>query len=125
MQIQAIRMFSPCREAILAQSASNCRRSRVKNCVTKLQRGRSMPGTRRFIPLFLLLATACAGAQSVPPADASQQPATPASSPADTSQQPTAPASSQPPSPASAGSDSTADNGSDADDRGAKEKPAD
>ena len=70
-----------------------------------------MPSTRRFIPLFLLLAAALAGTQSVPPAD--------------TSQQPTAPASSPVPSPANAASGSNADNGSHANDRHAKEKPAD
>lgn len=74
-----------------------------------------MPSTRQFIPLFVLLAAAFAGAQSVPPAD--------------TSQQQTAPASTAAPSPADAASgsktDNGADNGTDADDRHAKEKPAD
>lgn len=74
-----------------------------------------MPGTRRFIPLVLFLSTAFTSAQSVPPADTSQQPTTPVNSPA--------------PSAANASSDSTPDNGanigSDADDRHAKEKPAD
>jgi hypothetical protein len=76
-----------------------------------------MPGTRRFIPIFLLLAAAFAGAQSVPPADTSRQPAAPANAPAETSQQPN--------TPANAAGDSQADNGSNADDRQAKEKPAD
>lgn len=76
-----------------------------------------MPSTRRFIPIFLLLAAAFAGAQSVPPADTSRQPAAPANAPAETSQQPN--------TPANAAGDSQADNGSNADDRQAKEKPAD
>src|SRR5580693_6973353 len=70
-----------------------------------------MPSTRRFTPLFLLLAIAFAGAQSVHPADTSEQPTAPASSPAS--------------SPANAAGSSKADIGSDIDDRHAKEKPAD
>ncbi len=70
-----------------------------------------MTSARRFIPLCLLLMTSLAGAQSV--------------SPADTSQQPTAPVGSPAPSPANAADGSKAGNGSDIDDQQVYEKPAD